>query len=123
MALPPCSPGSISKGTFRLPVERPIRPTTSCSSSQGSPVLVSPRIRRTFRSRVRQDSRTLAALASVGIGRVRQGRLAPGLDGSAVLFVAGEGRVVLVRERQVGTAQLAGDLVGMVRALAKPRQV
>ena len=36
------------------------------------------------------------------VGRARQGRLAPGLDGFQVLIVAGEGRVVLVRECQVG---------------------
>ena len=117
MAQPPCSPGSISKGTFKLPVERPIRPMTSCSSSQGSrcwyhrgsggpSVRACGRIPGPWRPwhPCRDRSRSCASA----------GDWLQAWTARPYFIVAGEGRVVLVRERQVGTAQLAGDLVGVI---------
>lgn len=59
--------------------------------------------------------------AGIEVGRARQGRLAPGVDGITVLFVAGEGRIVLVGECQVRPAQLLGDLIGVVAGVGKAK--
>ena len=51
----------------------------------------------------------------------RQRGPAPGLDGGAYLRVrnGGDRGVIRLRERQVGTAQLVGDLVGVIAGVGK----
>ena len=67
----------------------------------------------------------LQNLGGPGIGtwievrRARQRRLAPGLDGMAILLVTSESGIVLVREGEVGSAQFVGNQVGVVAGVGK----
>lgn len=55
----------------------------------------------------------------IEVGRARQRRLAPGLDGMAILLVTSESGIVLIRVGEVGSAQFVGNQVGMVAGVGK----